>query len=164
MCAAVDERQAQQLVFKQRDTCKAVGKEDRWDVSLWKCPAMTAHSHCTQTAADIKCWGGVTVSERGVAQHAGRYLLYYFLTLYAQKAMLWEKLIPADYLLCKPQRCNKDRNKSIICVLSIYVPNQYWRWATTVKSWRSRPEMHAVLQGWREIYMLSVFIYILRQY
>lgn len=32
--AAVDERQAQQLVLKQRDTCRAVGKEDRWDVSL----------------------------------------------------------------------------------------------------------------------------------
>lgn len=65
--AAVDERQAQQLVLKQRDTCRAVGKEDRWDVSLWKCLAMTAHSHFTETATDIRCWGGgVTASEREV--------------------------------------------------------------------------------------------------
>lgn len=69
--AAVDERQAQQLVLKQRDICNAVGKEDRWDVSLWKGPAMTAQRHFTET--DIRCWGGgVAVSEREVTCCARR--------------------------------------------------------------------------------------------
>lgn len=62
---------------------------------------MTAHSHFTET--DIRCWGGgVAVSEKEVTCCARRYLLHYFLTLYAQKALLWEKFILSDYILFKP--------------------------------------------------------------